>query len=220
MGAINELISLFEENRNEANAIPMANYMKNHFAFLGIKKPERNGLMRQFFKESGILQKPFSQNFVSELWEKEEREYQYAAMDYMERSLKKLNKDDIPFLEILITTKSWWDSVDILAPKLVGKIALESPEIIEQTIDRWSVSENIWLTRSAILFQLKYKEQSNEELLYRYIIENSESNEFFIQKAMGWALREYSKSNPESVKNFISTHTLPKLTVREGSKYV
>ncbi|WP_075983266.1 DNA alkylation repair protein [Bacillus massilinigeriensis] len=217
---IDQLISIFEANRNEENAVPMSNYMKNNFPFLGIKKPERSQLMKQFFKESGILQQPFQEEFVRACWKKEEREYQYAAMDYMEKALKKLNKQHVPFIEQLITTKSWWDSVDILAPKLIGKISLESPEMINETINHWSKGENIWLKRSAILFQLKYKDKTNEERLYHYIRENSASTEFFIQKAMGWALREYSKTNPESVKQFISSLQLPKLTIREGSKYI
>lgn len=79
--------------------------------------------------------------------------------------------------------------------------------------------DELWLQRSAILFQLKYKEKTNETLLYRYIRQNTDSKEFFIQKAVGWALREYSKTNPESVKHFIEENRLPKLSIREGSKY-
>ena len=123
-------------------------------------------------------------------------------------------------MEQLITKKSWWDTVDMLAQKQVGWIAKNHPEVIEETIEKWSVSDHLWLRRSAILFQLKYKENTNEELLYRYIIINAESEDFFIQKAIGWALREYSKTNPQSVRDFIANHQLAKLSVREGSKYI
>lgn len=214
------LILLFEENRNAENALPMQKYMKNHFPFLGIKTPRRRGLMREFYQQSGILKQDFQEDFVSKLWALEEREYQYAALDYMERSLKKLDKSHLPFCERLIMTKSWWDTVDMLAPKPVGTIAAKFPEVIPETIDSWAQGYHLWLTRAAILFQLKYKEKTDEELLFRYILQNTESNEFFIQKAAGWALREYSKTNPGSVKRFIESHDLPKLSVREGSKYL
>ncbi|TWD99550.1 DNA-7-methylguanine glycosylase [Neobacillus bataviensis] len=217
---ITSLTKLFEENRNAANAEPMQNYMKGHFPFLGIKSPLRKELEKQFFKETGILKEPFNKVLIEELWNKQEREYQYTALTYMEKSLKKLQKSDLPFMEWLITTKSWWDTVDAIAPKPVGKIADNFPEVIEETIDGWATHENMWLRRAAILFQLKYKEKTNEDLLYRYIMENAGSKEFFIQKAIGWALREYSKINPSSVKEFIEGHKLAPLSVREGSKYL
>ena len=217
---IDYLIHLFETNRNNENAIPMQNYMKNHFPFLGIKTPKRRELMKEFFQESGILKESFQIDFIKALWELDEREYQYAALDYIEKSIKKLDKDHLPLFEKLITTKSWWDSVDALAPKPVGKIAANFPEVIPQVIEGWAYGDHLWLNRAAILFQLKYKDSTDEKLLYRYILQNKKSKEFFIQKAIGWALREYSKTNPESVKSFIESHELPKLSVREGSKYI
>ncbi len=213
------LIKLYENHRNEENAGPMRKYMKEHFPFLGIKSPLRKELERQFFKETAILKAPFSKDFVLDLWEKDEREYQYTAITYIGKYHKILPKDVIPFLEELITTKSWWDSVDSLAP-LVGEIVKRYPEVIEETINQWAVHDNMWLRRTAILFQLKYKEQTNENLLYQYILKNADSKEFFIQKAIGWALREYSKTNSESVKTFIEGNQLARLSVREGGKYL
>jgi 3-methyladenine DNA glycosylase AlkD len=217
--AIEKLTSLFEENRNEENAGPMEKYMKDHFPFLGIKSPLRKELEKQFFKETEILKVPFNSDFVTGLWEKDEREYHYTAITYIGKFIKKLPKDMISYLQRLITTKSWWDSVDSIAP-LVGELARKYPEIIEETIDGWAVDDNFWLRRSAILFQLKYKQQTNADLLYDYIGKNADSKEFFIQKAIGWALREYSKTNPVSVKAFIEGNKLAPLSVREGSKYV
>lgn len=214
-----KLTLLVEENRNEKNAGLMKKYMKDHFPFLGIKSPLRKELEKQFFKETEILKEDFNKDFVIGLWEKDEREYQYTAITYMGKFIKKLPKDIIPFLERLITTKSWWDSVDSIAP-LVGELARKYPEVIEETIDGWAVHDNFWLRRSAILFQLKYKQQTNEDLLYKYIVKNADSKEFFIQKAIGWALREYSKTNSLSVKAFIEGQRLAPLSVREGSKYL
>jgi len=210
----------FENNRNEQNAEPMKKYMKNLFPFLGIKTPERNKLTKLFYQQSGILKLDFQHDVVLELWQQPEREYQYAAIDYIGRSLKKLVKEDLPFFEKLITTKSWWDTVDMLEQKPVGTIAEKYPEVITESIDSWAISENLWLRRTALLFQLKYKGNTNEVLLYRYIESNAESKEFFIQKAIGWALREYSKTHPESVREFINSHSLAPLSIREGSKYL
>ncbi|MFP5114310.1 DNA alkylation repair protein [Bacillaceae bacterium C204] len=214
------LTRLFEANRNEANAGPMKKYMKNHFPYLGIKKPQRSQLEKQFFLETGLLKEPFNREFICELWEKDEREYQYTALVYLEKSLNRLEKTDLPFMEELMKTKSWWDTVDAIAPKPVGKIAEKFPEVVAETIDGWAIHENLWLRRAALLFQLKYKGNTNEELLYQYIRLNAESKEFFIQKAIGWALREYSKTNPASVKKFIEATKLAPLSVREGSKYL
>ncbi|WP_342434005.1 DNA alkylation repair protein [Neobacillus sp. FSL H8-0543] len=211
---------MFEKSRNLQDAEPMKKYMKDHFPFLGIKSPLRKELEKQFFKETNLLKEPFNQEFVLELWNKDEREYQYTALVYLEKSLKKLQKEDLHFLENLIVTKSWWDTVDALAPKPVGEIAQKYPEVIKETINGWAANENLWLRRASILFQLKYKQQTNENLLYQYIQKNADSKEFFIQKAIGWALREYSKTNPASVKEFIEDNQLAPLSIREGSKYL
>jgi 3-methyladenine DNA glycosylase AlkD len=220
LNRIHDLVSLFEDNRNDENALPMQKYMRDQFPFLGIKTPERKALLKQFFGESLLLKEPFQEEFVWALWEKEEREYQYAALHYIEKSLKKLQKSNLLLMEKLITTKSWWDTVDALAPKPIGYIAAQHPEVINEKIYHWAENENMWLRRSAILFQLKYKEKTNEELLFQYIKNNAHDKEFFIQKAIGWALREYSKTNPQSVKRFIATTPLSNLSIREGSKYI
>ncbi|MEH7106190.1 DNA alkylation repair protein [Bacillus sp. JJ1764] len=217
---VKRLTELYEANRNEENAGPMSKYMKNHFPFLGIKKPTRAELERQFFKETGVLKEPFNHEFIWELWNRDEREYQYTALTYIEKSLHKLTKNDMELMERQIRTKSWWDTVDVISPKPVGTIAQKFPEVINETINGWATHDYLWLRRAAILFQLKFKEKTNEDLLYEYVRENAASREFFIQKAIGWALREFSKTNPASVKEFISETKLSPLSVREGSKYL
>lgn len=214
------LTNIFERNCSEAQAKPMEKYMKNKFPFLGIKKPLRAQLEKQFFASSAILKEPFQHEFILDCWKKEEREFQYTALTYIEKSLKKLQKQDLDLIETLIATKSWWDTVDMLASKPVGRIAMEYPEVINGRIDKWAADTDIWLRRTAILFQLKYKNKTDEQLLYKYILQNADSKEFFIQKAIGWALREYSKTNPESVKNFLAEHQVSPLSFREGSKYL
>ncbi|MCU9611971.1 DNA alkylation repair protein [Caldibacillus lycopersici] len=214
------VVGILEANRNPENAVPMEKYLRNNFSFLGIKTPLRRELVKKFFKETDILTQPLNHSFILALWEKEEREYQYAALDYIGKSVKKLTKEDLPLIEHLLITKSWWDTVDMLAANVVGAIAKRNQKIIEESIENWASSTHLWLRRTAILFQLKYKEETNEALLYEYIKRNKDSKEFFIQKAIGWALREYSKTNPYAVKRFIEATELPKLSVREGSKYL
>lgn len=150
---------------------------------------------------------------------KPEREFQYLAIDYMDEVKKLFTPDDMKNIEKLLITKSWWDSVDAIN-KTVGYIAMKYPEVKEDVLLKWIESENIWLNRVSIIFQLKYKEKTDTEFLSKAILHNSQTEEFFINKAIGWALRQYSKTNREWVKNFIQQNPLQPLSVKEGSKYL
>ncbi len=148
-----------------------------------------------------------------------EREFQYLAIDYMEKVKDLFTPEDMENIEKLLTTKSWWDSVDAIN-KVVGHIVMKYPQTKEDVILKWIKSDNIWLNRIAIIFQLKYKEKTDTVFLSNAILYNCETTEFFINKAIGWALREYSKTNKEWVKEFIDNNNLSKLSIREGSKYI
>ncbi|RDU37410.1 DNA alkylation repair protein [Neobacillus piezotolerans] len=217
---ISKLKDLFEEHRSPENAVGMEKYMKNHFPFLGIKKPLRAELEKAFYVETGLDKEPFDERFVRMLWELPEREYQYTALGYLAKFNRKLGPETLWLAKDLITGKSWWDTVDALASNPVGVLAARSPEEIPFVIDKWAVSDHMWLRRTAILHQLKYKNETDEQRLYTYIRQNADSKEFFIQKAIGWALREYSKTNPDSVREFIQNSKLAALSRREGSKYL
>ena len=129
-------------------------------------------------------------------------------------------KDDIFFIKDLIITKSWWDTVDLIASNLLGEICKKYPSLIDEQIVFWINDENMWLRRSSIIFQLRYKENTNLEILQKSIESNIDDDEFFIQKAIGWALREYSKTDYKWVLNFINNHNLSKLSKREAEKYI
>lgn len=217
---INDLRGRLMEKADVENAVQMSRYLKNHFPFFGIKTPERREIGKGFFQETGILKEPFNEEFVVVLWEQPEREFQLLGLDYVAKFLKKLEKHHIFHIEKLITTKSWWDTVDMLAQHPAGTIISNHPELIEELVNKWALSEDMWLRRTAIIHQLRYKDKTNEDLLYKYIKLNADSKEFFIQKGIGWALREYSKTNPQSVKQFIQSTSLAPLSVREGSKYI
>ena len=218
--AIELLEEKFQSSANKELAPGMEAYMKGHFHFLGIKSPERKGLVKAFFQETNIQKAPFDQEFLLKLWDMREREYHYTALDYYGKYIKKRPKEDIGLIEYFITHKSWWDTVDSLASNFAGPLAKAFPELKSDVLRKWAVHENMWLRRTAILFQLKYKAETDETFLYETIMQNNDSKEFFIQKAIGWALREYSKTNPGSVRAFIEANPLAKLSIREGSKYL
>jgi len=214
-----ELIKTLYAHRDGDKAYYMAKYMKDQFPFLGIPKPDRVRLSRAFSKNAK-KEKTIDWELVARLWDLPEREFQYVALDYLQALKNYLLSEDIDRLQLLITTKSWWDTVDLLASNIVGPLCLRNEELIHSHILRWAESENIWLARSAILFQLKFKDKTDPELLEHIILKNSNSKEFFINKAIGWVLREYSKTNREWVRDFVNQHPLSRLSLREASKYL
>lgn len=214
-----DVVNKFRNNSNQEEADAMAKYMKGQFKFLGVKSNKRKELQKDFLKSLNTKE-TINKVWVLQLWSYEEREFQYLAMDYLVKKKKALTKEHIQLIETLILTKSWWDTVDLLASTLVGHICKEYPELVSEYIVPWATHENMWLRRTAILYQLKYKEQVDVDILEYAIEKNSNDNDFFIRKAIGWALRQYSKSNPQWVKEFIKTHELSNLSVKEGSKYI
>lgn len=213
-----DIIGTFYDNKNDVQAEPMAKYMKNNFLFLGIKTPERRVLAKDFFNERKKDDK-VDWGFIFRCYDLPEREFQYLAIGYLNRVNAILTPDDMGNIEKLIVSKSWWDSVDSIAP-IVGQICTIYPKVKEEIVSKWIYSNNIWLNRVSIIFQLGYKEKTDTKFLKKAILANSQTNEFFINKAIGWALREYSKTNKEWVRDFIENNKLSKLSVREGGKYI
>lgn len=214
-------MNLLTELANAANsekAQQMTKYMRNQFPFFGIPAPERKKIFQAYMKT--INSKAIDWDFVEDAWEKEQREWQYIAVDYLIKLKKQLTITDIPRLKKLITTKSWWDTVDGL-DELLGYLALQNPEV-EKLLLEWSQDENIWVRRVAIDHQLLRKNQTNTLLLEQILRNNLNDTEFFINKAIGWSLRDYSKTNPEWVREFIKTHKeqMAPLSIREASKYI
>ena len=212
----------FEKNRNEFEAEGMSRYMKNRFTYFGIKKPKRAVIQKQWFS---IIPKDFTQEhkreLVLELWQKEQREFHYVAMDFMAKwKDKELVSEDSEFIEFLLTNHSWWDSVDALASNYLGRYLRVFPKQRETVIKSWRKSENRWLRRSCLIFQLRYKSQTNFELLKSLVLDFKHENEFFIQKAIGWSLREYAKTNPVSVRNFVEELGIQGLAKREALKHI
>ena len=215
----NELIKAFYGHGNQELADRMSAYMKDQFLYLGIQKPMRAVLQNEFIKQAK-KQKKVNWDFILRLWDLPEREFQYLAIDYLLGLKDSLEKSDMDRMKLLIINKSWWDSVDPLATNIIGILCDKYPELVQSHILSWAESNNIWLARVGVLFQLKYKQKTDTKLLTKIIKINSHNKEFFIAKAIGWALREYSKTNKEWVKSFLECNTLQPLSVREASKYL
>ena len=197
----------------------MAAYMRSHFEFLGIPSPLRKELSKEFLKINFRDEEAIRRS-VQTLWDQSEREFQYLAIELMDRKKKFWTAEWIDLIERLIITKSWWDSVDGLAARIAGNYFLKFPENKDLRIEVWINSDNMWLNRTAIIFQLKYKDDVDTDILSRSILKHRTSREFFHEKAIGWALRQYSKFNPVWVRDFITSHKLRPLSVREASKYI
>lgn len=221
MNFIKSLETTFQENGNPENAAAMAKYMRNHFSFFGMKTEERRRIFKDIWKENKNEIEENPREIALKLYSKPQRELQYCAIEILIKQLKgNYNKKDIQLIEKLIITNSWWDSVDTIAKNILGEYLLEYPLETEKVIERFSNSENMWLNRSAILFQLGYKQKTNFDLLKSECEKHKKSNEFFIQKAIGWALREYAKTNPEAVRNFVANTNLKPLSTKEALKNI
>ena len=213
------LITELEENRNELLAESMSKYMQDKFRFLGVRGATRTEIYKKYFPDARKT-KTIDWDFVENCWNKEEREFQYAVVYYLKAMQKFLKREDISRLKYLIVTKSWWDTVDLLA-KVVGSLIIRIEEY-DQIMLEWSKDSNIWLRRVAILYQLSLKDKVDKQVLDEILVNNLGDSEFFINKAIGWALRDYSKYNPEWVREFIKKNkeNMANLSIREASKYI
>lgn len=208
----------FEKASNEKEAKGMKAYMLNQFEFYGIKTPQRDVLVKAFLKTERIQQYKDLEQIVKYMWSQKEREWQYAAIDLLASHITLWRSSTINLLEYCLTHKSWWDTVDGVGSDWLPKYFSVFSEKQIPVTQKWNRSTNLWLQRSSILFQRSYKKNTNTQLLAEYILRHQSSKEFFIQKAIGWALREYSKTNPEWVKSFVESNDLAPLSKREALK--
>lgn len=204
---------------DKGQAIKMSAYMRDQFPFLGIQSPKRRDLCKPYFQQAK-KEKQIDWSFVRYCWEQNYREFQAVAIDYLILMQKLLTPSDIPKIKALALSKSWWDTIDGL-DGMMGTLALAYPEV-DETLLEWSTDDNFWLRRIAIDHQLSRKDKTNTELLEKIITNNLGQKEFFINKAIGWSLRDYSKTNPEWVRNFTQQYRdkLAPLSIREASKFL
>lgn len=203
------------------DAGPMSAYMRNQFPFLGVKTPALRAVLKPFLTSAREATAADLIAFADGCWDEDEREFQYAATIMLRRWIKTLAADDLDHLRRYITTKSWWDTIDGLAAWSVGPLVAANPELAA-TMDEWIEHDDFWLARTAILHQLSYKDDTDGERLFAYCLRRSGDTEFFIRKAIGWALRQYARQEPDDVRAFVAEHEhrLSGLTKREALKHI
>lgn len=209
----------FEGARDPQRAAPMAAYMRHQFPFLGIPAPIQKALTREVLAGLGRPAEPDLAAVALACWARPEREYQYFACGWLRRHARACSAAFIDTARHLIVTRSWWDTVDTLAAHLVGTLVAQHPQLVERT-DAWLPDSDRWLVRTAILHQLTYQEATDANRLFRYCAAQATHPDFFVRKAIGWALRQYARTDPAAVRAFVTTHhsRLANLTVREALK--
>lgn len=214
-----EIKKLFEQNEDKENAIAMAKYMRNLFEFYGLATPKRKKLYKDFLKAEK-KNKKVDWEFLDKCYLDSHREFQYLVSDYLITMNDYLTYDDIPKIKKYIKTKQWWDTIDFL-DRVIGEIGLKDSRVDDLMLE-WSCDNDFWVRRVAIDHQLCRKEKTNTELLEKILVNNFGSDEFFINKAIGWALRDYSKTNPLWVREFINKYKdkMSNLSIKEASKYI
>ncbi|MEM8524830.1 MAG: DNA alkylation repair protein [Bacteroidota bacterium] len=215
---INALSLEFERAGNPNIAAQQKAYMRHQFEFYGIKAAERRAIQKPFLIKQYLPDKAELDDLVTTLWQKPQREYQLFAQELVYRYHKQFEQKDMELMEYMVTHKSWWDTVDFIAYRLMGQYFQRYPNSKKTYAKKWMKSNNIWLQRSALLFQLKYKEDLDTELLSWCIQQLLGSKEFFINKAIGWVLREYSRTDQEWVIDFVNKTELSNLSKREALK--
>lgn len=214
-----DIFEQLEELRNPARAVQMEAYMRNQFSFLGISAAPRKAVYQKLFRQAS-KDDIVDFHFVEACFSRLEREFHYAGVDYLLAIQSNLSQEHLPKVKECIIKKSWWDTVDGL-DGVVGCLVQRYPELKNTMID-WSLEDNIWIRRVAIDHQLLFKERTDTDLLGKIIKNNLNNTEFFINKAIGWSLRDYSKTDPQWVAKFIEENraSMSSLSIREGSKYL
>jgi len=202
-------------------AKPMAAYMKHRFDFLGVRSPAVRSAAKPVLAAAENANPSQLIAFVDQCWSQPEREFQYVGCLVLRKWIATLEADHIVDLERFVTTKSWWDTVDSLAAWSVGPLVLANPNLVD-VMDRWIESDDMWLGRTAIIHQLGYKADTDADRLFRYVESRADDTEFFIRKAIGWALRQYARQSPDQVRAFVSANEdrLSGLSKREALKHL
>ena len=220
MDFVTQLETDFRQQADRNIAINQEAYLQNQFELYGLPTPLRKEIQKPFLLKENLPNKKELPHIITELWSKPQREFQYFAIDLNRKYLKKIEFQDIELFELMITNKSWWDTVDLITTNLVGNYFKLFPEQIIPITKIWMESDNIWLQRTCLIFQLKYKEEIDTDLLTDYILQLKDTKEFFINKAIGWILREYTRTNPEWVIDFVNKYELSNLSKREALKLI
>jgi 3-methyladenine DNA glycosylase AlkD len=219
--AVERLRAAFVPARDPARAEAMAAYMRDRYPFLGLPAPEQRRLARVALAGLPAPSEADVVAVTAACWAEPEREYQYAACDYAIRHVRRCGPGFLDHAGALITDKSWWDTVDALASRVVGALVLAHPPL-GAAMDAWIDADDIWLARAALIHQLGYGARTDQARLFRYCERRAGDTEFFIRKAIGWALRQHSKTDAAAVRRFVAEHRdeLSGLSAREALKWL
>ncbi|MFE7271081.1 DNA alkylation repair protein [Streptomyces sp. NPDC057623] len=196
-------------------------YMKDVAPFLGVPTPERRALSRTVLQGTPRPDEADCTAIALRCWRLPEREYHYFAVDYLRRHVGRCSSGFLPVARHLVTTVPWWDTVDALAAHVVGGLVAADPKLTAD-MDAWIVDGDLWVARTALLHQLRYKEHTDTRRLFAYCLRQSGHTDFFVRKAIGWCLREYAKTDPDAVRDFLARERgrFAPLSVREALKNI
>ncbi|MCB0655549.1 MAG: DNA alkylation repair protein [Saprospiraceae bacterium] len=216
---LEDLKKEFEIQGDPERAQGQMAYMRHQFEYYGLRAPEWTAIVKAYYREHGIFSGEELKDFVVLCYNEDHREIHYASIEMVQMAQKKKDPELTGLLEWIITHHSWWDTVDWVS-KLVGIQFRHFPDQINPVTERWIYGKHLWLQRAAIIFQLLYRDKTDQDLLFRYILHVKDSKEFFLQKAAGWALRNYSRVNPDAVIEFTAQNQLAPLTRREALRLI
>jgi len=219
--AIADTIStLLSEQADPEKSAKMAAYMKTTMPFYGVQAGQRTALMRPLWPQIQVASHLDYETLILTLWKRPHREEKYIAIRIARRFRNFIDFQSLPLYERLIREGAWWDFVDDIASNLVGGALAKNPDATWPVLDAWINDDNMWIRRTAILAQLRRKEKTDEETLFRYCLTCADEKDFFIRKAIGWTLRQYADTNPAAVREFLNHHGqhFSPLTIREASK--
>lgn len=208
--------ALLKKEDNEY-AISVSKYFRNQFEFFGMKNGVRRATAKPFIENLRTSDAANLMQIIELLWAKPQREFQHTGMELLMQHRKKFNNQILAPIEFTLMNKGWWDTVDFIASNIVGW-SYKNGYLSLGDIKKWNQSEHLWLVRSSIIFQLKYKQETDWPLLQEMINNHLTHTDFFIRKAIGWALRQYSYTSEERILAYLDQHELSSLSRREALK--
>ena len=204
---------------------PMAAYLRDQYPLLGVASADRKRQLREAMRETTQEHgRPIGADveaFARRCYDQAEREYHYVGVGLARSQQKLLGPEHVDLLHHLVVTHSWWDTVDELAAHVAGGIVSRHREVAE-VMDQWVESDDMWVARTAILHQLRFKGDTDVDRLFRYCLLRAGEADFFYRKAIGWALRQYARTDPDAVRRFCADHAdeLSPLSLREATKHL
>jgi 3-methyladenine DNA glycosylase AlkD len=218
---LDRLIRTYGAARDPERAVAAAAYMRNQFPFLGLPAPTQRALSRSVTAGLPAPTEDDLRTVALACWELDGREYQYFACGWLRSHVRVPGPAFLASTRALITTKSWWDTVDSLATRFVGGLVRRHPELAGE-MDAWSADRDLWLVRTAILHQLHYGSDTDTDRLFGYCTRQAGHPDFFVRKAIGWALRHYARTDPDAVRRYLADNAdrLSGLSIREAAKHL